>query len=262
VAKRPSRAAKRRTHSCATTTPRMRRAIQASEEKNVDLAKRLGVGRKTIAKWKARDSVSDERMGPKNPRSSLLSQEDEVIILAYRWRTRLPLNYCHRRLKRLMPKLSRSALYRCLKRYGLGKVDKTATVPPLTISARKGPFTFEITAIQVVFRNEVSPVIYRVFLAVEEITKYTYAEVAAHTPENAAAFLANLVAEFAQNVITVITDVSPVFTDWHGMFGEDMAPLSSHPFAKACHAKNLAHFRTNLPHAKPPIIRFRGVEIR
>jgi transposase len=125
VAKRPSRAARRRTHPCATTTPSMRRAIQASEEKNVDLAKRLGVGRKTIAKWKARDSVSDERMGPKNPRSSLLSQEDEVIILAYRWRTRLPLNYCHRRLKRLMPKLSRSALYRCLKRYGLGKVENT-----------------------------------------------------------------------------------------------------------------------------------------
>jgi uncharacterized protein YjcR len=33
----------------------MRRAIQASEEKNVDLAKRLCVSRKTIAKWKARE---------------------------------------------------------------------------------------------------------------------------------------------------------------------------------------------------------------
>ena len=44
-----------------------------------------------------------------------------MIILAYRWRTRLPLNDCHDRLRRLMPKLSRSALYRCLKRRGLSR---------------------------------------------------------------------------------------------------------------------------------------------
>src|SRR5208282_2323102 len=42
-----------------------RRAIQLSEEKNIALAKRYGVSRKTIAKWKARESTSDERMGRK-----------------------------------------------------------------------------------------------------------------------------------------------------------------------------------------------------
>ena len=31
-------------------------------------------------------------MGPKNPRASILTQDDEAIILAYRWRTRLPLD--------------------------------------------------------------------------------------------------------------------------------------------------------------------------
>ena len=84
-----------RTHPCATTTPEVRRAIQASEEKNIVLAKRYGVNRKTIAKWKAREVTSDERMGPKSPQSTLLSQEDDVVILAYRWRTRLALNDCH-----------------------------------------------------------------------------------------------------------------------------------------------------------------------
>src|SRR5271165_2576191 len=58
-----------------------RRAIQLSEEKNIALAKRYGVSRKTIAKWKARESTSDERMGPKNPCSSVLTQDDEAIIL-------------------------------------------------------------------------------------------------------------------------------------------------------------------------------------
>ena len=64
-------------------------------------------------------------MGPKNPRSSLLTLDDEAIILAYRWRTRLALDDAHFRLKRLMPKLSRSTLYRCLKRRGLSRIGST-----------------------------------------------------------------------------------------------------------------------------------------
>ena len=109
---------------------------------NTVLAKRYGVNRKTIAKWKGRDSVSDEPMGPKNPHSTVLTDEDEAIILAYRWRTRLPLNVCHKRLRRLMPHLSRSALYRCLKRHGLSRIGPTRTAPPLTNSALKGPYHF------------------------------------------------------------------------------------------------------------------------
>ena len=38
------------------TTPRIRRAIQASDEKNTDLARHYGIHRQTVAKWKARDT--------------------------------------------------------------------------------------------------------------------------------------------------------------------------------------------------------------
>ena len=64
--------------------------------------------RKTIAKWRARDSTSDQRMGPKNLGSKLLSRDDEAIILGYRWRTRLRLDNCLVKLKRLMPRLSQT----------------------------------------------------------------------------------------------------------------------------------------------------------
>jgi hypothetical protein len=197
VARKPSRGARRKTHSCATTTPRVRRAIQASEETNIVLAKRHGVNRKTIAKWKARDSTSDERMGPKDPRSNALTQEEETIILAYRWRTRLALDDVHLRLRRLMPKPSRSTLYRCLKRRGLSRIGPTASCPPLTAAALEGPYIFEITAHEVTFRDpgDVIGLGFEVFLAIEEITKGVYAEVSAATPENAAAFLVNLVAQ-------------------------------------------------------------------
>ena len=145
MARKQDRAAQPQTHSRATTTPRVRRAIQLSEEKNIALAKRYGVSRKTIAKWKAREFTSDARMGPTNPRASILTQDDEAIILAYRWRTRLPLDDCLDRLRRLMPKLSRSALYRCLRRRGLGRIGSTASSPPLNspIGERRSTKTWQ-----------------------------------------------------------------------------------------------------------------------
>ena len=49
VTPKRSQQGQRRTHSCATTTPEVRRAIHASEENNIVLAERYGVNRKTIA---------------------------------------------------------------------------------------------------------------------------------------------------------------------------------------------------------------------
>jgi hypothetical protein len=46
-------------HGSATTTEAVRRAIQHSQESLRGLAKRYGVNPKTVAKWKARSSVSD-----------------------------------------------------------------------------------------------------------------------------------------------------------------------------------------------------------
>ncbi len=127
-------------------------------------------------------------MGSKKPRARLLTYEDEAIILAYGWRTRLALDDCHSRLRQLMPQLSRSALHRCLKRYGFIKIGSTATCPPLTPGAVRGPYIFDIAAHEVIFSYDGIGMPYPVFLAVEEITKDVYAEVADPTPENAAAF--------------------------------------------------------------------------
>jgi hypothetical protein len=63
-------------------------------------------------------------------KSCSLTLNDEVIILAYRWRNRLWLDDSLLRLIRLMPQLSRSALYQCLERYGLSKIGKTNISPP------------------------------------------------------------------------------------------------------------------------------------
>jgi hypothetical protein len=243
----------------------MRRAIQAGEENNMVLAARLGVNRQTIAKWRARDSTSDQRMGPKNLGSKLLSRDEEAIILAYRWRTRLRLDDCLVKLKRLMPRLSRSALYRCLKRWGVNRIGPTAASPTLTSAAMAGPFCFDITANEVLFPgDDIDDVAVPVFLAVEEITKDVYAQAEFLTPLNASMFLGQLVGQFRQKIIAVTTESLPVFTNCKVMPGVDMAAFSSHPFAVVCRANRIKHIPTLAPYQKPlkPKGRFPHVEIR
>ena len=161
-----------------------------------------------------------------------------------------------------MPKLSRSALYQCLKRHGLSKIGRTAKCSSLTHASLAGPYSFEITANEVVFADGSSFGV-PVFLAVEEVTKHLYAAVGKATPKNAAAFLALLVEEFPQKVRTVTTDASPIFTEYILMFNEDMA-VGPHLFAVACRANRIVHTRTIPPFQKPiePRKRPNAVEIR
>ncbi|TPG38246.1 IS481 family transposase, partial [Roseomonas nepalensis] len=74
-------------HGSATTTEAIRRAIQHSQESLRGLAKRYGVNPKTVAKWKARGSVTDLPTGPKEPKSTVLSVEEEAVVVAFRRHT-------------------------------------------------------------------------------------------------------------------------------------------------------------------------------
>src|SRR5271156_6541369 len=93
-------------HGSATTTEAVRRAIQHSQESLRSLAKRYGVNPKTIAKWRARTSFSDLRAGPRAPRSTVLSVEEEAVIVAFRRHALLPLDDCLYALQPTIPHLT------------------------------------------------------------------------------------------------------------------------------------------------------------
>ena len=81
-------------HGSATTTEAVRRAIQHSQESLRALAQRYGINQKTVAKWKRRTSVSDVPTGPKTPTSTVLTIEEEAVIVAFRRHTLLPPDDC------------------------------------------------------------------------------------------------------------------------------------------------------------------------
>src|SRR5215475_8846399 len=111
-------------HGSATTTEAVRRAIQHSQASLRALARRYGINQKTVAKWERRSSVVDLPTGPREPRSSVLSIEDEAIIVAFRRHTLLPLDDCLYALQATIPNLTRSSLHRCLQRHGIGRLPE------------------------------------------------------------------------------------------------------------------------------------------
>src|SRR6476646_2970279 len=111
-------------HGCATTTEAVRRAIHHSQESLRRLARRHGVNPKTIAKWKSRTSVSDLRTGPQEPRSTVLSAEEEAVAVAFRRHALLPLDDCLYALQPTIPHLTRSSLHRCLQRNGISRLPQ------------------------------------------------------------------------------------------------------------------------------------------
>jgi transposase-like protein len=69
-------------HGSATTTEAVRRAIQHSQASLRTLARRYGINQKTVAKWKRRTATADPPAGPKVARSTVLSVEEEAVIVA------------------------------------------------------------------------------------------------------------------------------------------------------------------------------------
>lgn len=66
-------------HGSATTTEAVRLAIQNSQESLRALAKRYSINQKTVAKWKKRSATADWPTGPKTPKSTVLTLEEEAI---------------------------------------------------------------------------------------------------------------------------------------------------------------------------------------
>ena len=197
-------------HGSARTTPRLRAEFQASKESSRALAARYGLNAKTVRKWRKRTTTADALMGPKKPKSTVLTPAEEAIVVAFRQKTLLPLDDVLGCLRDAIPHLSRSALHRCLQRHGVSRLPIEETR-----EQRKRFKTYEIGYVHIdscELRHADGKLV--MFLAIDRVSKFTYVEFHDSAGKmEGSAFLSNAVEVFPYKIHTVLTDNGMAFAD-------------------------------------------------
>ena len=233
-------------HGSATTTEAVRRAIQDSQESLRLLAKRYGINPKTVAKWKKRGSVADLPTGPKEPKSTVLSVEEEAIIVAFRKHTLLPLDDCLYALQATIQHLTRSSLHRCLKRHGISRLPDVKGDKPDKKKFKAYPIGyFHIDIAEV--RTEEGKLY--LFVAIDRTSKFAFAQLVERAnTKTARAFLEALVENVPYTIHTVLTDNGIQFADLPKNRKGPTAMLRGHPFDRTCRNHGIEHRLTKPNH--------------
>ncbi|MGE4280747.1 MAG: DDE-type integrase/transposase/recombinase, partial [Magnetospirillum sp.] len=198
-------------HGSATTTEAVRRAIQDSQENLRALAKRYGINPKTVAKWKKRGSVSDLATGPKEPKSTVLSVEEEAIIVAFRKHTLLALDDCLYALQATIPHLTRSSLHRCLHRHGISRLPEVEGEKPAKQKFQSYPIGYFHMDIAELRSAEGK---LDLFVAIDRTSKFAFVWLAERANVQIAVdFLDALVEAVPYHIHTVLTDNGMQFAD-------------------------------------------------
>ncbi len=229
-------------HGCARTTETIRRAIQNSKESIAKLSKCYNLKPKTIIKWRKRSFTKDAGMGPKHPRSTVLTLEEEAIIVAFRKHTLLPLDYCLYALQTSIPHLSRSSLHRCLQRHNISRLPDVDGEVKLRKKFKQYPIGyFHIDIAEV--RTEEGKLY--LFVAIDRTSKFTYVELhKSATKPIAAEFLGNLIRILPYKIHTILTDNGIQFTNQ-----KRHKYAFQHIFDRVCEENNIEHRLTKVSHS-------------
>lgn len=233
-------------HGCARTTEAVRRAIQNSQESIRALAGRFGINPKTVAKWKRREITADARMGPKEVRSTVLTTEEEEIVVAFRKHTLLPLDDCLYALQATIPHLTRSSLHRCLQRHGISRLPDTDGDKPKRSRFKIYPIGFFHIDIAEVRTEEGKLYL---FVAIDRTSKLAFAELSDKANrQTATAFLRSLIDVVPYKIHTVLTDNGIQFCDLPKNRTGPSARLRTHMFDVACQENSIEHRLTKPNH--------------
>lgn len=233
-------------HGSARTTEATRRAIQNSQESLRVLAARYGVNPKTVAKWRKRSSVSDLQMGPKNPSSTVLTKDEEALIVAFRKHTLLPLDDCLYALQESIPHLTRSSLHRCLQRHDISRLPdmKGEKEPKKKFKSYPiGFFHIDITEL----RTEQGKL--HLFVAIDRTSKFVVTKLYDRaTMKSAKEFLETLIDAVPYYIHTILTDNGIQFADLPKNRNGATATFRGHPFDRVCWANGIEHRLTKPNH--------------
>jgi transposase InsO family protein len=192
-------------------------------------------------------------MGPKASRSTVLSPEDEAVVVAFRRHTLLPLDDCLYALQPSLPHLTRSSLHRCLQRHGIARLPETGGTKVKRSRFKAYPIGFFHIDIAEVHTEEGRLCL---FVAVDRTSKFAFAQLHERAARRIAAdFLRALAAAVPYRIHTVLTDNGAQFVD--------RTPINEEAEAKAdAHWATREEPRIRLVHAFDHACEQNGIERR
>ncbi len=229
--------------------PRQRRSVEQYkivQESLRALAKRYGINQKTVAKWKNRTSTADRPTGPNASRSTVLSLEEEAIIVAFRKHTLLPLDDCLYALQPTIPHLTRSSLHRCLQRHGIGRLPDVEGDKPIKKKFKSYPIGYFHIDIAEVQSAEGKLYLY---VAIDRTSKFAFVQFVKKTGRtSASAFLTALIGAVPYKIHTVLTDNGIQFTFPQRYADGPTARYVTHMFDVCCQENGIEQRLTKVKH--------------
>jgi len=185
-------------------------------------------------------------MGPRDPRSTVLTLSEEAMVVEFRRRTLLPLDDVLGCLRDAIPTLTRSSLHRCLERHGISRLPQSEEK-----ASKRG--TFAATTIGYVHIDHCELRLadgkLHMFLAIDRVSKFTYVEFHDRTKMlNGTAFLENVIAAFPYAIHTVLTDNGMAFADLPKNRNGISRQWGPHMFDRLCLAHGIEHKLTKPYH--------------
>lgn len=197
-------------HGSAKTTHAVRAAIQRSKATIAQLSEQYDLNPKTVMKWRNRSGVDDLPMGPKRPRSTVLSREEEALCVAFRKHTLLPLDDCLYALQATVPHLTRSSLHRLLQRHGISRLPELEGTKTRKKKFRQYPIGYFHLDIAELRTGEGK---LHMFVAIDRTSKFAFAELHERATRRIAHdFLLRLIEAVPYKIHTVLTDNGTQFT--------------------------------------------------
>jgi transposase-like protein len=183
-------------------------------------------------------------MGPARPHSTVLSETEEAIVVEFL----LPLDDVLGCLRASIPKLSRSALHRCLERHGISRLPKD----PENASKRQRFAETKIGYVHIdVCELRSAEGKTHMFLAIDRVSKFAYVELhPAATMLIGAAFLRSVVEAFPYRIHTVLTDNGVPFADQPRYRKGPTARIRGDAFDRVCQEHDIEH-RLTKPYHHP-----------
>ena len=249
-------------HKQATTTPKVRAAIQASRKPASVLAERFGTTEQTIYKWRHRDSVHD-RSHTAHRLQTTLTPAQEAVAVALRKTLLVSLDDLLAVVREFLnPNASRSGLDRCLRRHGVGNLrdlkDKDARPKHSGFKAYEPGYIHVDVKYLPKMADETSR--RYLFVAIDRATRWVFICVYnSKTAANARRFLRDLERACPLRICTILTDNGKEFTD--RLFGlRKRVQSGEHEFDRLCSELDIEHRLTppRSPQTNGMVERFNG----